>query len=421
MWYNGFLDLSAWQLVAVTLLMTHVTIIAVTVYLHRYSAHRSLELNAGLKHFFRFWLWLTTAQNTREWTAIHRKHHAKCETVDDPHSPVIKGLSTVLRTGAELYRAEAENPETLLALVHAQGEVERLSEREQLLSSMLVSVNAVLWAIDWETRRVLYVSPAYERVFGRSASLLLADHREWRNSIHPEDLDYAEHSLARVLEQGAVEDREYRIITANGQIRWLSDKCYINQQVEPGEPVIVVGMAEDITEKKQLELELHRLATTDVLTQSSNRRHFFECANQAFDTACAQGAPLAFLLLDIDDFKDVNDTYGHLEGDQVLRRIAESGRGVLRRGDLFGRIGGEEFAAVLPGCAPEMALQVAERLGKEIQALSFSYEGQAFSVTISQGLANLSEADSTLDSLFARADAAMYEAKRLGKNRVIAG
>jgi len=113
MWYEGFLGLSPWSLVAVTLLMTHVTIVGVTVYLHRYSAHRSLELNAGLKHFFRFWLWLTTAQNTREWTAIHRKHHAKCETVDDPHSPVIKGLSTVLRKGAELYRAEAENPETL--------------------------------------------------------------------------------------------------------------------------------------------------------------------------------------------------------------------------------------------------------------------------------------------------------------------
>jgi len=320
----------------------------------------------------------------------------------------------------------AENPRpaaaaTLLELMHAQGEVERLSEREQLLSSLLISVNAVLWAIDWETRRVLYVSPAYERVFGRSASLLLADYREWRNSIHPEDLDYAERSLARVLEQGTVEDREYRIVTADGQIRWLSDKCYIKQQVEPGEPVIVVGMAEDITEKKQLELELHRLATTDVLTQTSNRRHFFECANQAFDTACAQGAPLAFLLLDIDDFKEVNDSYGHLEGDQVLRRIAESGRGILRRGDLFGRIGGEEFAVVLPGCVPEMALLVAERLGKEIQNLSFNYEGQAFGVTISQGLANLTEQDTTLDSLFARADTAMYEAKRLGKNRVLAG
>ncbi len=113
MWYTGFLDLSAWQVVAVTLLLTHVTIVAVTVYLHRYSAHRSLELNGGLKHFFRFWLWLTTAMNTREWTAIHRKHHAKCETPDDPHSPVQKGLGTVLRRGAELYMDEAKNEETL--------------------------------------------------------------------------------------------------------------------------------------------------------------------------------------------------------------------------------------------------------------------------------------------------------------------
>ncbi|MBF8748692.1 acyl-CoA desaturase [Pseudomonas putida] len=113
MWYNGLLDLSAWQLVAVTLLMTHLTIVSVTIYLHRYSAHRALELNGALKHVFRFWLWLTTAQNTREWTAVHRKHHAKCETPDDPHSPLHKGLGTVLRKGAELYREEARNPETL--------------------------------------------------------------------------------------------------------------------------------------------------------------------------------------------------------------------------------------------------------------------------------------------------------------------
>lgn len=113
MWYTGYLDLSAWQVVATILLLTHITIIAVTVYLHRYSAHRSLELNGVLKHFFRFWLWLTTAMNTREWTAIHRKHHAKCETPDDPHSPVQKGLGTVLRRGAELYMEEAKNEDTL--------------------------------------------------------------------------------------------------------------------------------------------------------------------------------------------------------------------------------------------------------------------------------------------------------------------
>ena len=314
-----------------------------------------------------------------------------------------------------------EAAQTLLALMHAQGEVARLSEREQLFSSLLDSVNAVLWAFDWETRRVLYVSPAYERIFGRSAGLLLADYNEWRDSIYPDDLEYAERSLAEVLVKGAVEDREYRIIAADGQVRWLSDKCFINQSADSGQRVIVVGMAEDITEKKQLEGELQRLATTDVLTQSSNRRHFFECAHRAFEKAREEEAPMAFLLLDIDDFKQINDTYGHPEGDKVLQQIAETGRGALRRGDVFGRIGGEEFAAVFPGCAPDMALQVAERLQREIQRLSFTHEQKTFGITVSQGLTNLKAEDASIESLFARADAAMYEAKRQGKNRIISG
>jgi diguanylate cyclase (GGDEF)-like protein/PAS domain S-box-containing protein len=314
-----------------------------------------------------------------------------------------------------------EAAQTLLALMHAQGEVARLSEREQLFSTLLVSVNAVLWAFDWESRRVLYVSPAYERIFGRSAGLLLSDYNQWRDSIYPDDLDYAERSLAEVLVKGAVEDREYRIVAADGQVRWLSDKCFINRLAEPGQPVIIVGIAEDITDKKQLQTELQRLATTDGLTQSSNRRHFFECAHRAFEQAQNQHGQLAFLLLDIDDFKVINDTYGHPVGDVVLQRIAESGRGALRRGDVFGRIGGEEFAAVFPGCAPEMALQVAERLQREIQRLSFSHEDQTFSITVSQGVTSLLHEDASIDDLFARADAAMYQAKHQGKNRIISG
>jgi diguanylate cyclase (GGDEF)-like protein/PAS domain S-box-containing protein len=314
-----------------------------------------------------------------------------------------------------------EAAQTLLALMHAQGEVARLSEREQLFSALLVSVNAVLWAFDWESRRVLYVSPAYERIFGRSAGLLLSDYNQWRDSIYPDDLDYAERSLAEVLVKGAVEDREYRIIAADGQVRWLSDKCFINRQAEPGQPVIIVGIAEDITDKKQMETELQRLATTDVLTQSSNRRHFFECAHREFEQARYQGTPLAFLLLDIDDFKVINDTYGHQEGDNVLQRIAECGRATLRRGDVFGRIGGEEFAAVFPGCAPDMAMQVAERLQREIQRLRFSHGDQTFGITVSQGLTSLTAEDESVDSLFARADAAMYQAKHQGKNRIISG
>ncbi|GAB3377183.1 DesA family fatty acid desaturase [Azotobacter armeniacus] len=113
MWYDGFLDLTPWQLIIVTLLLTHLTVVSVTVYLHRYSAHRALDLHPAVKHFFRLWLWLTTGMNTREWTAVHRKHHARCETPEDPHSPLYKGLSNVLWRGAELYKAEAGNVETL--------------------------------------------------------------------------------------------------------------------------------------------------------------------------------------------------------------------------------------------------------------------------------------------------------------------
>ncbi|WP_339498104.1 sensor domain-containing diguanylate cyclase [Pseudomonas silesiensis] len=310
---------------------------------------------------------------------------------------------------------------TLTALFHAQGEVARLSEREQLFNALLVSVNAVLWAFNWETRQMLYVSPAYERIFGRSAGLLLSDYNQWRDSIYPDDLDYAERSMAEVLINGAVEDREYRIIAADGQVRWLSDKCFINRLAEPGQPMIIVGIAEDITDKKHIETELQRLATTDGLTQSSNRRHFFDCAHREFEQARKQGEPLSFLLLDIDDFKVINDTYGHQVGDSVLQRIAESGRASLRRGDVFGRIGGEEFAAVLPGCAPDMAMQVAERLQREIQRLGFCHDDQTFGITISQGLTSLTAEDANIDALFARADAAMYEAKRQGKNRIICG
>jgi stearoyl-CoA desaturase (Delta-9 desaturase) len=110
---NGYLDWSWWKIVAFTLIATHITIAAVTIFLHRCQAHRALELHPIVSHFFRFWLWLTTGMVTKEWAAIHRKHHAKCETVDDPHSPQVLGINTVLSRGAELYKKEASNQETL--------------------------------------------------------------------------------------------------------------------------------------------------------------------------------------------------------------------------------------------------------------------------------------------------------------------
>jgi stearoyl-CoA desaturase (delta-9 desaturase) len=115
---HGAWDLTWWQLVLFTLGMTHITMISVTVFLHRHQAHRALDLHPSASHFFRLWLWLTTGQVTKEWASIHRKHHAKCEQVDDPHSPHVHGIRTVLLQGAELYRAESKNQETMARYGH---------------------------------------------------------------------------------------------------------------------------------------------------------------------------------------------------------------------------------------------------------------------------------------------------------------
>ncbi len=110
---NGLIDLPWWGYIVFAVAVTHITIAAVTIFLHRAQAHRGLDLHAIPSHFFRFWLWLTTGMVTREWVAIHRKHHAKCETADDPHSPVFYGIRKVLTEGAELYRTESKNRETI--------------------------------------------------------------------------------------------------------------------------------------------------------------------------------------------------------------------------------------------------------------------------------------------------------------------
>ena len=115
---NGLTGAHWWQMILITLVLTHTTIASVTIFLHRHQAHRSLDLHPIVSHFFRFWLWLTTGQVTKEWAAIHRKHHAKCEQAEDPHSPHVHGIKTVLLTGAELYRKESKNQETLARYGH---------------------------------------------------------------------------------------------------------------------------------------------------------------------------------------------------------------------------------------------------------------------------------------------------------------
>jgi len=139
---TGLLDFSAWEVVLYTLVVTHITIISVTVYLHRHQAHRALDLHPIPSHFFRFWLWLTTGQVTKEWASIHRKHHAKCDTEEDPHSPQTRGIRKVLFEGAELYRAESKVQETMDKYGH--GTPDDWMERHVYTGRSMMGVVAML-------------------------------------------------------------------------------------------------------------------------------------------------------------------------------------------------------------------------------------------------------------------------------------
>ena len=148
---NGLIQLPWWGYVLVALGLTHVTIAGVTIYLHRHSAHRALDLHPLVSHFFRFWLWLTTGMVTKEWTAVHRKHHAKVETAEDPHSPKIYGLRKVLLEGSELYRIGAADSETLAKYGHGTPDdwLERnLYSRHAVLGvALMLVIDLVLFGV----------------------------------------------------------------------------------------------------------------------------------------------------------------------------------------------------------------------------------------------------------------------------------
>ncbi|MEY3790985.1 MAG: hypothetical protein RLZ09_1821 [Pseudomonadota bacterium] len=148
---NGLTHATGWQIFIYTLIVTHITIAGVTIFLHRCQAHRALDLHAIPSHFFRFWLWMTTGMVTKEWAAIHRKHHAKCETEEDPHSPVTRGIDKVVYEGAELYRIEARNTETIEKYGHGTPDdwIERnvYTKHSALGVSMLLVINIMLFGV----------------------------------------------------------------------------------------------------------------------------------------------------------------------------------------------------------------------------------------------------------------------------------
>lgn len=197
--------------------------------------------------------------------------------------------------------------------------------------------------------------------------------------------------------------------------------------LEPTDPAVLAARIRSVLaisgRQKQLELanqELQKLASTDPLTHIYNRRHFFSQSNAEFARAKRYERELSVIMLDIDEFKSVNDRYGHAAGDMALISLAECCRSVLRESDIIGRLGGEEFAICCPEASLEGAKIIAERIRTRCESILLHYQEHAFCITVSLGVTRLSAQDANLEGLIHRADKLLYRAKQEGRNCAIA-
>ncbi|MBF0530081.1 MAG: GGDEF domain-containing protein, partial [Deltaproteobacteria bacterium] len=188
---------------------------------------------------------------------------------------------------------------------------------------------------------------------------------------------------------------------------------------EAGQPLELVGVSRNITDRKRLQKKLQQQATTDELTGISNRHHFLELAHSELKRAIRLKHPLAIVLLDIDHFKQINDTYGHATGDRVLVAFTKVCLKKIREIDVFARFGGDEFVLLLPETNNTHAYDAMERVRLGLTAQPIDFDGRPVSITISAGVSGLKSDQETFDALLSRADQALYRAKEGGRNRVM--
>jgi diguanylate cyclase (GGDEF)-like protein/PAS domain S-box-containing protein len=262
--------------------------------------------------------------------------------------------------------------------------------------------------------RILEVNDAWlaqlgyprEAVIGQNISAFLAPGQE----------ELQQDCLSQLLAAGAQHGTEFDMVRRDGSLVIVEVVSHVGRDAE-GRFKQTHCVLHNITERKSLERRLAHLAATDPLTGLANRRHFLDQMGLALARQHRHDTPTALLMLDLDWFKRVNDQYGHATGDEVLRHVSAVMTTSLRRIDLLGRLGGEEFAILLPDTGADGAHEFAERLRQWVAAQPARTESGEIPVTLSIGVTPFSQQDGNIDSILARADRALYRAKVNGRNR----
>ncbi len=302
-----------------------------------------------------------------------------------------------------LYRLNHRLQLTQAELLHSK---QQLDEAQQI--AHLGSWEWVVGSSD------LHWSDEAMRLYAIHGDNNLTPLKAFTQTLHPEDKDNVQMAIERAISGEADYDIEYRILTPNNEVRYIHAQGHLIYD-EQQQPQRMVGTSLDITERKKLELKLQYQANMDYLTEINNRRHFMELSQKELNRARRYQIPVCLLLLDVDFFKKINDSYGHQTGDRVLKHIGDVFRFCLRDSDIMGRIGGEEFAILLPETELDKAIETAERLRIAIRDQQTFFP---FQITVSIGIAQFTVKNDNMDKLIEKADRQLYQAKQTGRDKV---
>jgi diguanylate cyclase (GGDEF)-like protein/PAS domain S-box-containing protein len=324
-------------------------------------------------------------------------------------SAIFVVLALVSSLGLAFYQRRQRE---FLRLIDSREEEQRKTAERLRLATEAAGVG--VWEYDFVTRRLIWDESMFA-IYGIAPGEFSSDFAAWESCLLPEDAAKTDAALQAVIEQGIPYDVGFRIRRKDGQIRFIHARARLYCD-ESGKPLRMVGTNEDITEREQMEERMAYLAHYDPLTGLANRSLFYDRLRQALSMARRNEVGLALLYMDLDGFKEVNDTLGHASGDLLLREVATRLRRCVRGSDSVARLGGDEFTIILNETHQQDDVSIVAR--KVIEAISapFDLEERDARVSISIGIARYTEEASDEDTLVKNADEAMYKAKSAGKN-----
>lgn len=307
------------------------------------------------------------------------------------------------------------------------SDISDLDNDSAVYKTLLESTKAIPWKIDWPTMTFAYIGPQIEPLLGWSQeSWVTAE--DWAMRIHPDDRNYVVNFCIAQSKAGVDHEADYRALTKENGYVWIRDVVHVVRN-DQGEVEALVGFMFDISERKKteekllaLQKELEALSFKDGLTDIANRRRFDAALEREWESARARRQPLSLILFDIDFFKQYNDLYGHIQGDECLTKVAQTlSLALVSPRDLVARYGGEEFVILLPETDAFGAQRVAERCQRLIEKLAIPHaqSPHAQRVTISIGVGTVIPGDIPSPTNFLQAvDQQLYAAKQNGRNRI---